>query len=218
MASAPSSMSSLVETIRRRGTQNDRVLSCLSRFDRAAFVPSRERAHAYQDAPVPIPEGQVTTQPSLIAQMVEALELSSHDKVLEIGTGYGFQTALLSCLCKEVYSIERFKKLSEKAWQNLVAAGVQNAVLRVGDGTRGLSEFAPFDAIICSAASLRVPQALIDQLLENGRLVIPIGPGGDETVQLFRKGQGELWKTKDLTPASFVPLVEELAAPFRKAG
>jgi protein-L-isoaspartate(D-aspartate) O-methyltransferase len=200
-------MTTLVEILKARGIRDERLLEAFRRVDRAGFVPPEERDQAYLDRPVRIPEGQVTTQPSLIAQMVEALELEGSEIVLEIGTGYGFQTAILACLCAHVYSIERLPALSERAQRNLSGRGIRNAALVVGDGTLGLPDFAPYDAIVCSAAARRVPLALIDQLKEGGRLVIPLGPGGDERVRLFRKHLGGLHKVRDLTGACFVPLI-----------
>lgn len=176
---------------------------------REDFVPPEARSEAYFDEPIRIARGQVTSQPSLVARMIEALELRGNERVLEVGTGLGFQTALLAHLAREVYSIERFPELAAQAIANLRAAGIEGVTVVVGDGTLGLPEHAPFDAIIVSAAAPRVPPALADQLAEGGRLVQPIGPGGGEIVTLYRKRDGRLVKESELTGAYFVRLVGE---------
>jgi protein-L-isoaspartate(D-aspartate) O-methyltransferase len=168
---------------------------------------------AYQDRPLPIAHGQVTTQPSLVARMVEGLRLTGSERVLEVGTGLGFQTALLAVLAAQVYSIERFPELAERARANLRAVGLGRATVVVGDGTLGLPEHAPFDAMIVSAASPRVPAPLVEQLTEGGRLVHPIGPGGDEMVIAFRKERSGLVEEEQLTRAYFVPLVGRHGLP-----
>lgn len=170
-------------------------------------MPSGWKAEAYRDQPIPIPHEQVTTQPTLIALMVEALELRGGENVLEVGTGYGFQTAILSALCARVWSIERYKDLSEAARRNLADAGCENVGLAVGDGTLGWPEHAPYDAVVSSAAAEEVPPPLAEQLREGGRLVQPVGPGGDERVILFEKRAGRLSQRSFLTWAWFVPLV-----------
>lgn len=142
--------------------------------------------------------------------MVEALRLTGKEKVLEIGTGFGFQTAILSRLCQQVFSIERLAELAMTAESNLRKAGIQNAEVVVGDGTLGLPEHAPFDCIVVAAAAPQVPQPLVDQLKEHGRLVQPIGPGGAETVTGFQKVNGVLVEKEEITGAYFVPLWEAL--------
>jgi protein-L-isoaspartate(D-aspartate) O-methyltransferase len=154
-----------------------------------------------------IPEQQTTSQPSLIARMIDAAEISRGDVALEVGTGYGFQTALMAQLARHVYSIERFPRLAEAARANLRAAGIKNVTVVEGDGWRGLPEPAPFDAIVVSAAATHVPPALVEQLREGGRLVIPVeGRLGDEVI-LFKKTVKGLERVKLITPARFVPLV-----------
>ena len=149
----------------------------------------------------------MTTQPSLVARMVEALELSGPEQVLEVGTGYGWQTALLARLAVEVWSVERFADVAETARENLRHRGVENAHVLVGDGTEGLAEQAPFEASLVSAAHPRVPAPLAAQLSDGGRLVMPIGPGGAETVTQFVKAGGRLVRHRDVIPAHFVRLV-----------
>jgi protein-L-isoaspartate(D-aspartate) O-methyltransferase len=174
---------------------------------RARFVPGEWVGLADADEPVPIGHQQVTTQPSLVAQMVEALELSGGERVLEVGTGLGYQAAILGALSRTVYSIELLPDLAAQARDNLKAAGIDNVVVLVGDGALGLPGHAPYDAIVVSAASPSVPPALVEQLAEDGRLVQPMGRGGDETVTKFRKRHGRLVTAGAVTRARFVPLI-----------
>lgn len=183
------------------------VVEAFHKVARADFVPRNSRKQAYLDRPVALPERQTTSQPSLIARMIDSLELTPSDRVLEVGTGYGFQTALLSHLAGDVHSIERHAHLAEAARSNLSAAGIESAHVAIGDGWEGLADAAPFDAIIVSAAAVRVPPALITQLADGARMVIPLaGSHGDEVV-LFEKRGGELHRVQLITPARFVPLV-----------
>jgi protein-L-isoaspartate(D-aspartate) O-methyltransferase len=194
----------LVHAARGVGVGDERVLDCLRRVPRADFVPPEAVRSAYLDEPVAIAQGQVTTQPSLVAAMVAALGLAGHERVLEIGTGLGFQTALLACLAAEVWSIERFEDLADAARENL--ARVSNAHVVAGDGSEGLAEHAPFDAIVVSAAFPTVPPPLLEQLAVGGRLVQPIGPGGGEDVVLFERQGDRLERLRSLLPARFVRL------------
>lgn len=186
---------------------DEAVLRAVAEVDRRDFVPPDSRHRADRDAPIPIPHGQVTSQPSLIAGMVEALELSGDEHVLEVGTGLGYQTALLARLATSVVSIERFADLAEQARANLQEAGVEGVEILVGDGTEGAPAHAPFDGIVVSAAFERVPEPLALQLVEGGRLVQPVGPGGRERVICFVKREGELIEDHQVSPASFVRLV-----------
>ena len=170
-------------------------------------MPPALVTQAYEDSPLPIPHGQVTTQPSLIAKMIEALGLRGDEAVLEVGTGYGFQTALLADLARVVWSVEARPELAATGRRNLAKFGVENAEVVVADGGRGLPEHAPFDAIIVSAAAPRVPSALVAQLVEGGRIVQPIGRGGNERVVLFELREGRLRAVRTITGAYFVPLV-----------
>jgi protein-L-isoaspartate(D-aspartate) O-methyltransferase len=180
---------------------------------RSAFVPADLVAQAYLDQPLPIPHGQVTTQPSLVAKMVEALELTGSEQVLEVGTGYGFQTALLGHLSRFVWSIERWPDMATTASDNLARHGVTNVEVVAGDGTAGLPERAPFDAILISAAFPRVPPPLSEQLAPGGRLVQPIGSGGDEEVVLFDKGPRGVVRRRAVSLARFVRLYGQHGFP-----
>ena len=193
--------------------RDTRVLEALREVPRAGFVPPDLTERAYLDRPLPIPHEQVTTQPSLSAKMIEALDLSGSERVLEVGTGYGFQTALLAHLSNFVWSVERFPDVAETARNNLQLHGVANAEVVVGDGTRGLPEHAPYDATLISAAFPRVPPPLAEQLTVGGRLVQPVGPGGEEEVILFEKGPRGLVRRRNITGAHFVRLYGAHAFP-----
>jgi protein-L-isoaspartate(D-aspartate) O-methyltransferase len=197
----------LVRTIRAQGVIDPRVLDAFRVVRRADFVPPDLASFAYEDRPLPIAHFQVTTQPSLIAQMIEALELEPADRALEVGAGLGFQAAILSRLCDQVVTVERFPDLADSARENLRRAGITNVIVLVGDGTFGAPDLAPFQAIIGAAAAPRVPPPLAEQLDEGGRLVLPIGPGGAEDVTLFRKEEGRLLRLATIVPASFVRMV-----------
>lgn len=192
----------------RRELGDGRIADAFEAVDRAGFVPSGS-AGVYRDAPVPIPEGQTTSQPSLIARMIEALDPAPDDLVLEVGTGFGYQTALLARLCREVVSIERWESLAAAARANLAGAGTQNTRVIVGDGWKGLPQRAPFDGIVVSAAATEVPPALAAQLGEGGRLVVPVKRWGSDEVMLYRKSGDDLAAVRLVTPARFVPLVKE---------
>lgn len=200
------SQADLVLDLVDRGIRDQRLLQAFRQVRREDFVPARFVNEAYQDEPISIGHDQVTSQPSLIAVMVQALRLTGSEKVLEVGTGFGFQTALLSKLCQEVFSVEILPDLATAAESNLRKAGIQNAKVVIGDGSWGLPEHAPYDAIIVAAAAPKVPQPLVDQLKDGGRLVQPIGPGGDETVTSFQKLHGSLVGEEEITGAYFVPL------------
>lgn len=196
----------LVAVLEREGIRDARLLDAFRRVPRALFVPPELGREAYLDRPLPIPHEQVTTQPSLVARMIEGLALGGSERVLEIGTGYGFQTALLACLADFVWSVERWLDLAEAARENLARAGVENFEVVVGDGTEGLPERAPFDAILVSAAFPDVPPPLAEQLAPGGRLVQPIGVGGAEEVTLFVRSAEGLERVRSLTGAHFVRL------------
>lgn len=197
-------MDALVLAARDGGVRDERVLAAIAAVPRSRFVPAEFVGQAEVDSPIPIPHGQVTTQPSLVARMVEALSLGGDERVLEIGTGYGWQTALLSQLAREVFSIERFADLAAAARKAL--AGRENVHVVVGDGSAGLPAHAPFDAILVAAAYPSVPVPLAVQLAEGGRLVQPLGPGGAEDVVVFEKRRGVLHRVRSLGGAHFVRL------------
>lgn len=183
---------SLIRSISAAGVRDSRLLDALREVPRAGFIPPGFVDQAYEDKPLPIPRGQVTTQPSLVARMVEALELEGSGQVLEVGAGYGWQTALLAHLCDFVWAVERFTEIAEAARKNVTRLGVSNAEVITGDGTEGLTEHAPYDAILVAAAFPSVPRPLEEQLAVGGRLVQPMGPGGAEEVVLFKKTSREI--------------------------
>lgn len=194
--------------LRLRGIVDERVLEAMRRVPRHEFAPERFRDQAYEDHPLPIDEGQTISQPYIVALMLEALALSPGDKVLEVGTGSGYVTALLAELVAEIISIERHPLLAEQARQSLAGAGYKNAKVLVGDGSRGLPEFAPYNAIMVSAAAPRLPQELIEQLADGGRLIIPIGEEDSQQLQFIYKDDGRvITRLREL--CRFVPLVSD---------
>jgi protein-L-isoaspartate(D-aspartate) O-methyltransferase len=197
----------LVSAARLVGVRDERVLDALAAVPRAAYVPPGREREAGFDRPIEIGGGQVTTQPSLVAAMVEALRLHGDERVLEVGAGLGYQAAVLACLAREVWSVERRAELAAAARDNLAAQGVEHATVVVGDGTEGLPEHAPFDGIVIAAAHPHVPPPLVRQLALGGRLVQPIGPSGAEDVVVFRRLHGgRLVREHSITRARFVPL------------
>ena len=196
-----------VRAARMSGVSDERVLAAVARVPRSGFVADEYVDDADQDSPLPIGHGQTTSQPSLIAAMVECLDIGPDDTVLEVGSGYGYQTALLSLLARYVYSVEIIEDLAIHAQRNLEVFGAANVDVVVGDGSRGLPEFAPYNAIIVCAAFPEIPPPLVEQLAERGRIVQPIGPGGFERVVVFEKHEGILESRGMLTPASFVRLM-----------
>lgn len=208
----------LVDAARTYGVTDERVLRALAEVPRRDFVPPDARHLAYEDRPVPLLHGQTTSQPSLVAHMVAALELREGDAALEIGTGYGFQTALLARLVGpegRVVSVERDPDLGAQARGNLERAGNTNVDVRVGDGTEGAPDAAPFDGIVVSAAFRTVPPPLAEQLVEGGRLVMPIGGEGYDEVTLYACRDGRLVVRRILTGARFVPLTGRHGFPER---
>jgi len=196
----------MVETqIRARGVQDERVLQAMLKVPRHSFVPPNVRSYAHGDEPLPIGEGQTISQPYIVAYMTEALELCGDERVLEIGTGSGYQTAVLAELAEEVYTIEIVSSLSQQAQETLRQLGYQNVFFRVGDGSLGWREFAPYDALIVTAAPRSVPKALEEQLKISGKMIIPVGIEYQELVLVERKKKG--FSRKKLLPVRFVPLV-----------
>lgn len=192
--------------IERRGVKDERVLAAMREVPRHEFVSLTLRDSAYEDFPLGIGFGQTISQPYIVAVMSELLELKEKDRVLEIGTGSGYQAAILSKLCAEVYSMDRLPELVEKAKQTQDSLGLQNINLKVGDGTLGWEEQAPFDAIIITAASPNVPQSLLKQLADGGRLVIPTGSRFSQMLQVWR-WDGKKYHTRDVMGVVFVPLI-----------
>lgn len=197
----------LAYTLVAAGVKDERVLDAVRSIPREAFVPPGHEHEADLDAPVPLPHGQTTSQPSLVARMVEALGLTGKERVLEIGTGYGYQTALLARLATFVVSIDRWDELAARARENLARQGIDNTEVLSGDGTQGVPEHAPYDAIVVSAAFPEVPAPLVEQLRVGGRVIQPIGSGGGESVVLFDLRPEGLVRRQELTPARFVRLV-----------
>jgi len=193
--------------IEARGIHDPRVLAALRKVPRHLFVPPEEQDEAYIDYPLAIGYGQSISQPYVVAFMTEALELKPRDRVLEIGTGSGYQAAILAELVAEVYTIEIVEPLAQKAEARLHLMGYTNVRVRTGDGYRGWSEAAPFDAIILTAAPDHIPQPLMDQLREGGRMVLPLGLRDQELIRLRRSREGIL--RESLLPVLFVPMTGE---------
>lgn len=192
--------------LRLRGIQDQRVLDAMLRVPRHEFVPDPYRLQAYEDHPLPIGEGQTISQPYIVASMLEALELAPDDKVLEIGTGSGYVTALLAELAAQVISIERHWTLAAEARRTLDVLGYKNVKVVVGDGTQGFPDEAPYDAITVAAAAAELPQALLTQLNQGGRMIIPVGTSENQQLQLIRmrNGQPEIYLRE---ACRFVPLI-----------
>jgi protein-L-isoaspartate(D-aspartate) O-methyltransferase len=191
--------------IRARGVRNAAVLDALARVPRELFVPADVRHRAYEDGPLPIGYGQTISQPYIVAYMTEALETSPDHRVLEIGTGSGYQAAVLAGLVRQVYSIEIVPELAESARRTLVDAGYRNVDVRTGNGYAGWPERAPFDRIIVTAAPPDIPAALVDQLAVGGRMVVPVGTVLQEIVIVSKDGRG-VTETRTI-PVRFVPMV-----------
>lgn len=196
----------LVDTIRSKGIVDPAVLRAFEMTPRHAFVPTGLYHRAYDDAPLPIGSGQTISQPSIHAKYLELLSLKGHERVLEIGTGSGYQTVLLAHLAAQVFSIERIGPVLEQGKANIQRAGAKNVSLLLGDGTVGWRAHAPYDAILVSAASPKVPEPLIEQLAEGGKLVIPVGGKDEQELVMFTKRGTELIR-ESVLPVRFVPLV-----------
>ena len=192
--------------LRRRGIKDGAVLSVMLAVPRHEFVPLELRARAYEDAPLPIGSGQTISQPYIVAAMTVALHLQPHHRVVEIGTGCGYQAAVLSRLGKEVFTIERQPELASAASEKLSRLGYSNVHVHCGDGTFGLPEFAPFDAILVAAAAPTAPKPLLAQLSDGGRMIIPVGDAENQELQLIEK-RAESFPTRMLEGCRFVPLV-----------
>jgi protein-L-isoaspartate(D-aspartate) O-methyltransferase len=198
--------SRLIDELRQKGVRDLAVLRAFDLTPRHLFVPTGVRHRAYDDAPLPIGNGQTISQPSVHARYLESLARRGSESVLEIGTGSGYQTVLLAHVAARVFSVERIAPLLDRAREAVKASGVQNVSLMLGDGTYGWKQFAPYDAILVSAASPDVPQPLLAQLGEGGRLVVPVG-GRDEQRLMLITNRGGKFETTYLAPVRFVPLV-----------
>ncbi len=196
----------VAEQLLPRGISDKAVLDVFSKVERDRFIPKELKVNAYADYPVPIGEGQTISQPFIVALMTESLGLTGTERVLEIGSGSGYQTAVLAELAREVYSIERFDGLGGRAKRVLDELGYRNIKIKIGDGTLGWPQEAPFDRIIVTAASPQIPAPLFDQLKEGGRLILPLGESFSQVLTLVGKKAGEL-NSKDICGCVFVPLV-----------
>ncbi len=198
----------LVETLQRKGIRDLAVLRAIRMVPRHIFVPESVRHRAYDDAALPIGSGQTISQPYVQAKYLELIGLTGQEKVLEIGTGSGYQTALLSLVASMVFSVERVSGLAQSARAALSAAGIRNVTVLVGDGTLGWRPFAPYDAILVSAASPEVPAPLVDQLASGGRMVIPLGDRTSQVLTLVERRPDGV-RTSTIADVRFVPLVGE---------
>lgn len=204
----------LVETLRKKGIRDLAVLRAVGIVPRHRFVPESVRHRAYEDAALPIGSSQTISQPWVQARYLELLSLSGRERVLEIGTGSGYQTALLAMLCDAVFSVERIPSLAQRAREALAESGIRNVTVLVGDGTLGWRPFAPYDAILVAAASPEIPAPLVEQLAPRGRMVIPLGDRANQTLTLVRR-EGDQLRTTTVADVRFVPLLGEFG--FRQA-
>ena len=196
----------VVDQIEERGIRDRRILKVMETVPRHEFVPEEYRAFAYDDSPLPIGEGQTISQPYIVALMTECLNLEGDEKVLEVGTGSGYQAAILCELAKEVYTIEILETLAERAEELLQKLGYKNVKVKCGDGYLGWEEYAPFDGIIVTCAPDHIPRPLIDQLAEGGRMVIPVGEiAFPQVLKLVEKREGEV-TVRNVVPVRFVPM------------
>jgi protein-L-isoaspartate(D-aspartate) O-methyltransferase len=196
----------LVEALREKGIRDLSVLRAFEMTSRHAFVPTGLRHRAYEDAPLPIGNGQTISQPWVHARYLELLHLTGKERVLEVGTGSGYQTVLLAHLVAQVFSIERIPALMQQARDNIHRAGVNNVSILLGDGTIGWREYAPYDAILVSAGAPSIPQPLLDQLAEGGRLLIPVGDRDEQKLILAERRNGQV-EVRDGASVRFVPLL-----------
>lgn len=197
---------SLVEELGTKGIRDTRVIEAIARTPRHLFVPEPLRAQAYRNVSLPLPEGQSISQPITVARMIEAVELSGTERVLEIGTGSGYLTALLAGLCHQVFSIERIERLARQARRVLDSLGIYNVNIMVGDGTLGWNKYRPYDAVLVSAAGMEIPSVLVDQLVEGGRMVFPLGDAASQELMLIRKLSTGI-ERRSIDPCNFVPLI-----------
>jgi protein-L-isoaspartate(D-aspartate) O-methyltransferase len=192
--------------MQERGIRDLNVLRAFDTIHRHEFVPESMRHQAYQDAPVPIGFGQTASQPSLQALYMQVLDLQPAHRVLEVGTGCGFQTAVLAQLVDRVYSVERIRELAVRAREQLDALRISNVAILVGDGTIGWSRYAPYDAILVAAGGPEVPRPLMEQLAEGGRMLIPVGGRTMQRLMLVERS-GDGWTQREVTECTFVPLL-----------
>lgn len=198
----------LVMELRQQGITDQAVLSAIERIPREAFIPDAFHDQAYENTALPIGQGQTISQPAVVGFMTQALELGPRMKVLEIGTGCGYQAAVLSKLCRRVYSVERYRELLREAEKRFSALRIGNVTTRWGDGMKGWPEQAPFDRIILTAAASEVPEELFRQLTDDGVLMAPIGRTTHDQVLVRYRRKGSAWETEKLWPVRFVPLLD----------
>ena len=196
------------EQIAARGIRDPRVLEAMAKVPRHMFVPEGQWHHAYEDHPLPIGDGQTISQPYIVAAMTEALELEPTSKVLEIGTGSGYQAAVLATIARMVYTVEVIKDLSVRASLTLRRLDIRNVRFRVGDGHLGWPEFAPYDRIIVTAAAETTPYPLVEQMVNGGKMVVPVGPAGSQVLTLLTK-HGKKTVQRHLMGVAFVPFVRD---------
>lgn len=194
--------------IKARGITDEKVLDAFRKVERHKFVLPQYIPHAYADSPLPIDEGQTISQPYIVAFMTDALNLKRTDKVLEIGTGSGYQAAILAELCDSVFTIEIFEKLGKQAQQLFDELGYDNIYTKIGDGYKGWPKHAPFDAIIVTAAPNKIPEPLKAQLAEGGRMIIPVGGDAVQELVLLKKRKGKL-REESVLPVRFVPMIDQ---------
>jgi protein-L-isoaspartate(D-aspartate) O-methyltransferase len=199
--------------VKARGIDDKKVIDAFLKVERHRFVPNRYLPHAYDDCPLPIGEGQTISQPYIVAFMTYVLNLSSTDKVLEIGTGSGYQAAILGELCDNVFTVEVIPSLGRKAESLLKELGYENVKMKIGDGYKGWKEYAPYDAIIVTCAPTHVPEPLKEQLKDGGRMIIPVGKRSNQELVLLRKMGDRLKKEKTL-PVRFVPMVDKTGEKY----
>jgi protein-L-isoaspartate(D-aspartate) O-methyltransferase len=200
------------EQVAMRGVTNERILTAMRKVPREQFVPEAMRDRSYSDQPLPIGYDQTISQPFVVAFMTEKLQLKSTDRVLEIGTGSGYQAAILGELAAEVYTIEIVEPLGKGAAATLQRLGYKKVHVKIGDGYKGWPEHAPYDAVIVTCAPDHVPQPLVQQIKEGGRIVIPVGPAGGQELYLLEKREGQL-KQRAVLPVRFVPMTGEASRP-----
>lgn len=198
--------------IARRGITSPRILDAFLDTPRHLFIPENQRLYAYEDGPLPIGKGQTISQPYIVAYMTKHLNLGGDERVLEIGTGSGYQAAILGKLAAEVHTVERHPSLAKRATKLLTDLGFENIQVHLGDGTKGLLDFAPYDAIMVTAAAPDVPVPLLDQLADGGRLIMPVGSRVGQVLHLYQRRGKEIIRD-DLTPVAFVPLIGDHGWP-----
>ena len=199
----------VAQQLRQRGISDERLLAAMAKVPRHEFVSQQNWPEAYADHPIPIAEQQTTSQPYMIAAMVQAAGVKPEDRVLEIGAGSGYQTAVLAELAGQVFAVERYASLTEAARTTLERLGYRNAKVVTGDGSLGFPEAAPYDAIIVSAAAPRIPPALVEQLAMGGRLIVPVGESDQQVVQLVQRNADGTTSIRTLEGCRFVPLIGE---------